>query len=98
MDILTLCNKIELQTEIKDKVLAFTKDFDFNRIKNQLSDFCIYEKMDDAYRSIQSVLGKDEDNIKILACMLKASADVYDIYKAKYVGERLKYHQFSKTI
>lgn len=89
MDILTLCNKIELQTEIRDKVLAFTKDFDFSRIKNQLSDFGIYEKMDDAYRSIRSVLDKDEDNIKILACMLKASADVYDIYKEKCISDEI---------
>ncbi len=87
MDVLNLCKKIELQTEIRDKVLTFTKDFDFGRIKNYLSDFCIYEKMDDAYSSIRSVLGKDEDNIKILACMLKASADVYDIYKEKGISD-----------
>ena len=87
MDVLNLCKKIELQTEIRDKVLTFTKDFDFGRIKNYLSDFCIYEKMNDAYSSIRSVLGKDEDNIKILACMLKASADVYDIYKEKGISD-----------
>ena len=29
---------------------------------------------------LQTILGEDTDNIKILACMLKASADLYDIY------------------
>ncbi len=83
MDIFKLCNKIELQDEIKEKVLAFAEDFDFRNVNHLLADFCVYEKMDEARIQLQEYLGEDEDGIKILACMLKASADLHDFYEKK---------------
>lgn len=83
MEIHTLCNKIQLQPKIKSRVLEFANDFDFNSVDKQLFAFQIYEKMSEALAELQTILGADEDNIKILACMLKASADVYEIYKDK---------------
>ena len=89
MDILTLCNKINLGTEIKSRVLEFADNFDFNTVDKQLKDFLIYEKMNDAQLELQTILGKDEDNIKILTCMLKASADAYEIYKTKGISDNV---------
>lgn len=89
MNILTLCNEIKLQPEIKNQVLAFVDSFDFNTVDKQLRDFLIYEKMNEALSEIQVLLGEDADNIKILACMLKASADVYEIYQAKGVSNEI---------
>ena len=89
MDILTLCNKINLGTEIKSRVLEFADNFDFNTVDKQLKDFLIYEKMNDAQLELQTILGKDEDNIKILTCMLKASADAYEIYKTKRISDNV---------
>ena len=48
MDILTLCNKIKLQPDIKSRVLEFADNFDFNTVDKQLKDFLIYEKMNEA--------------------------------------------------
>lgn len=48
MDILTLCNKIKLQPDIKSRVLEFADNFDFNTVDKQLKDFLIYEKINDA--------------------------------------------------
>lgn len=87
MDIVTLCNKIELQDEIKGKVLSFVGNFDFNSVNSILSDFCVYEKMDEARMQLQEYLGEDEDGIKILSCMLKASVDIYDFYKSKGISD-----------
>ena len=87
MDIVTLCNKIELQAEMKDKVFAFTKEFDYNSVNHLLAEFCFYEKMNDSRVKLQSILGEDADGIKILSCMLKASADIYDVYKAKGIRD-----------
>lgn len=87
MDILTLCNKINLQTEIKSRVLEFADNFDFTKVDKQLKDFLIYEKMNEARLELQAILGEDEDNIKILTCMLKASADIYGIYKTKGISD-----------
>ncbi len=86
MDILTLCNEINLQTEIKNRVLDFADNFNFDTVDKQLKDFLTYEKMSEALIELQAILSPDEDNIKILACMLKASVDIYDIYKAKGIN------------
>lgn len=89
MNILTLCNKIKLQPEIKTRVLEFANNFGFNTVDKQLEDFLIYEKMNEARLELQTILGDDEDNIKILTCMLKASADAYAIYKTKGISDKI---------
>jgi len=61
-------------------------DFDFNSVSKQLKGFLKYEKMSEALKKLQMILGEDTDNIKILACMLKASADLYEIYKEKGIS------------
>lgn len=83
MTLTELCDKINLQTNIKNRVIRFASGFHFETIDKQLKDFLIYEKMNDARAELQTILGNDEDNIKILTCMLKASVDAYEIYKEK---------------
>ena len=87
MIISILCDRINLQPEIKFRVLEFANDFDFNSVDKQLFAFQIYEKMSEALAELQTILGEDTDNIKILACMLKVSADVYEIYKDKGISD-----------
>ena len=89
MNILTLCDRINLQPEIKSRVIEFTNGFDFNLMNKQLKDFQNYEKMSEALAELQTILGEDTEKIKILACMLKASADVYEIYKEKGIGDEI---------
>ena len=89
MDLLTLCDKIHLQPEIKSRVLAFSNDFDFNSVNKQLKEFRNYEKISEALTELQAILGADTDNIKILSCMLKASADVFDIYQAQGISNEV---------
>ena len=87
MNILTLCDRINLQPKIKSRVTIFSNVFDFSIVKDQLISFQNYEKMSEALTELQAILGEDTDNIKILACMLKASADVYEIYKDKGISD-----------
>ena len=89
MNVSHLCDKINLQSEIKSQVLAFSNQLDFTTVDKQLKDFLEYEKMNDAQIELQSILGDDKDNIKILACMLKASADAYDIYKKNGISDEI---------
>ena len=89
MNILTLCDYIKLQPEIKFSVIEFVNDFDFNSVNKQLIGFQNYEQMSNALSELQTALGEDTDNIKILACMLKASANVYDIYKEKGISDEI---------
>lgn len=87
MNIDQLCKAIHLQSEIEKRVIAFSDSFDFKTIEYLLKDFTIYEKMDSARKRLQIQLGEDEDNIKILACMLKASADVYTDCQEKGIDD-----------
>ena len=48
---------------MKDKVFAFTKEFDFNSVNHLLAEFCFYEKMNDSRVKLQSILGEDADGI-----------------------------------
>lgn len=89
MNITNLCDKINLQPEIKSCVIEFANGFDFSIVANQLRDFQNYEKMSKALAEIQTILREDTNNIKILACMLKASADVYEIYKDKGISDEI---------
>lgn len=89
MDIKTLCDNIDLHSEIKSSVLKFADNFNFDTVNNLLKDFLVYEKMNDARIKLQTVLGEDKDNIKILTCMLKASVDAYGIYKTKGISDEI---------
>ena len=89
MELLALCDEIQLQPEIKSRVLEFANGFDFSSVNKQLKGFRNYEQMSEALTELQAILGEDTDNIKILSCMLKASADVYDIYQAKGISNEV---------
>lgn len=89
MTLFELCNEIAMQSEIKTRVFDFANRFDFNIVGKQLKDFLVYEKMEEARLELQVILGDDEENIKILSCMLKASADIYDIYKTKGISDKI---------
>ena len=89
MDISTLCDKINLQPEIKYRVLEFANSFDFSSVDKQLKDFRNYEKMDKALKELQEILNDDDYNIKTLTCMLKASADIYELYKEKNISDKI---------
>ena len=89
MMIKELCDLIKLQECIKERVLAFSESFDFSTIEKILGDFRDYKKMKSARLELQEILGEDEDRIKILACMLKASANLHDIYKGKGISDEV---------
>lgn len=89
MNIATLCDTIQLQPEIRSRVRAFEDAFDFDSVHGQLQDFRTYEKMNSACQELQTILGEDGDRIGMLACMLKASADVYEMYGEKGISDKI---------
>lgn len=89
MTIKELCDLIELQDVIKERVLVFSEEFDFSAVEKILDDFRDYKKIKSARLELQGILGEDEDKIKMLACMLKASANLYNVYKAKGISDKI---------
>ena len=89
MNIATLCDKINLQPQIKQSVLSFVEKQDFKKIDEVQKDYFIYEKMKEALNKTRELLGEDLDGIKILSCMLKASLNAYEVYKEKGISEEI---------
>lgn len=56
MDILTLCYEINLQPEIKIRVLDFADSFNFDTVDKQLKDFLTYENMSEALIELQNIV------------------------------------------
>lgn len=89
MTINELCDLIELQDVIKERVLEFSEEFDFSTVEKLFENFRDYKKIKSARLELQGILGEDEDRIKMLACMLKASANLYDLYKSKGISDEV---------
>lgn len=89
MNISILCDQINLQPTIRTRVLAFADTFDFSLVHHPLMQFRRYEKMSEALTQLQALLGDDPDHIKMLACMLKASADLYTVYQEKGFSDKI---------
>lgn len=87
MNLETLCDKIELQQEIKTQVLEFVNNFNFQ--DEIQKGYFIYQNMKDALDKTRSLLGEDLDGIKILSCMLKETLHTYEIYKEKEIPEKI---------
>lgn len=69
--------------------MSFIEDFDFKSVDKQQKGYLIYRNMNEALTQTQAILGKDTDGIKILSCMLKVSADTYEIYQKKGVSDKI---------
>ena len=89
MELCTLCKEIQLQPRIKYRVLAFAATFDFTTVAKQMEDFRDYGKMSEALASLQTILGADPGGIKILSCMLQASANIHGMYQLKGISDRI---------
>ena len=84
-----LCEQIGLQEDVKAAVLDFAAGFDFGGVEGPLGDFRQFEKMKQARRRLEEILSPDEDHIKMLACMLKGSADAYALYQEKGISDQI---------
>ena len=89
MNINKLCDKINLQPQIKIKVLDFINNFDYQKVEEYQKEYFIYKNMKDALDKTRNLLGEDSDGIKILSCMLKESLHTYKIYKEKEIPEKI---------
>jgi len=87
MTIAELCQAIYLPEAVQEQVLAFAQDFDFTRVDELLARFQSRKEMMQACEELRAYLGKDEDGMKILACQLKASADLHERYRQTDISD-----------
>ncbi len=89
MTVKDLCKRIELNQSVAENVVSFSENFDFSEIQPWLDDFRVMEKRKAARQTLQCYLGEDDGNFKILACMLKAAADLYTFYQQKQIEDEI---------
>lgn len=87
MNITTLCDKIELQSCVKEKVLSFTENFDFQKIDELQKNYFSFANMKTALNQVRELLAEDTNGIKILSCMLKESLYTYKVYQEKKIPD-----------
>lgn len=90
MNLSTLCDKIDLQPDIRKQVLSFTDNFDFQEIDEKQKGYFIYQNMKDALAQTQSILGEDMGAFKRNKLILFVIADILCIYKNKVIFLKLK--------
>lgn len=88
-EISEICSMISLQKEVADKVRAFDKQFDYSKIDSSIKKLFSRSSWDDGRKEIKSLIGCDEDGMKILTCMLHCSAIAYEMYQAKGIDEKI---------
>ena len=89
MNITTLCDKIELQSCVKEKVSSFTENFDFQKIDELQKNYFSFANMKTALNQVRELLTEDTNGIKILSCMLKESLYTYKVYQEKKIPDEI---------
>lgn len=89
MNISTLCDKIGLRADAKGRVVSFSENFDFRTVDELQKGYRKYSDMMDTLEQVRAVLGEDADGMKILACMLRAVLDAYEVYRDKGISDEI---------
>ena len=89
MTLKELCEKIELQDELAEKVLVLSKEFDTLPYKKYINDLTVMELSENTYKALKNQLGEDTFGIRILTCYLKAALITYEKYKTLDIDETI---------
>lgn len=89
MDLVTLCDRIYLPVEIREKVITYYNTDDFGRTGRFLEGLKKRETEEGVRRELEKTLEPDPGKIKMLTCMLQCGADLYRWYEEKGIPERI---------
>ncbi|MGB8455559.1 MAG: acyltransferase domain-containing protein [Anaerocolumna sp.] len=80
MNITDLCNLLEIQQEVQEKLIECEKCIDFICIEQEIEQMKHPESWKGALERLKCLLGCDEDGMKILTCQLLCACDTYTKY------------------
>ena len=89
MTVQELCNRIQLQEIVAEKVNAFISSYDFTNLEATLQDLITPETAKAAYEKLMATFPEDEDKIKVLACYLIGVSRVYDRYQKRGISDEI---------
>lgn len=89
MDLATLCNKIQLQNEIREEVIAYFESNVFHKVLPYISGLKNMETEKQTRKNLEKLLGTDSKKIKMLTCMLTCAVELYQWYQEKGICETI---------
>lgn len=89
MNLKTLCEGIALPKEIQDKVLAYSQSSAFGAAKNIIGGLKSMETEAATRAALKQILGEDEGQIKMLACMLVCAAEQHAWYQEHAIPDSI---------
>ncbi len=87
MDLETLCQKIALPEELQREAFKFYHSDAFSLVKDHIVGLKEMKTEAAARKELNNLLGKDENRIKMLTCMLVCAAEQYVWYKEKGIPD-----------
>jgi hypothetical protein len=84
-----LCNKINLQPEIIEKVLACHENFKYETVRPFLDKIYNRQTWEEGVKSLEKSFGEDPSGIKMLTCMLFCALHTHEIYEEKEIPDEI---------
>ena len=87
--IMEIMNMIDLQEEVKTLVIKEMNYLNFANLENDIKDLLEIKIANDAKNRLVEALQPDENNMKILACMLYALTFTYEKYQEMQIPDEI---------
>lgn len=84
-----LCELIELQDEVKEKVLAENNQMDFAPLEEHIVALTQKKVCFTAYEALKEMFGEDLPNAKMLCCYLRAALISYEKYQELGIDDEI---------
>lgn len=82
-----LCEMIQLQDEMTEKVLRLYQEIDFDAASEAMALLFSRDTWDAGRAALKSILGEDKDGCRMLTCMLICALKTRDMYRAAGIPE-----------
>ena len=87
--ILCMCERIGLQQEVIEKIIAFDTTFAYDNVKDEMNQLLTFQAANEARIKLKEKLGEDQNGIKILTCMVRCLEKTYDQYSKLGISEQI---------
>lgn len=87
MDLKSLCEKIELPSEVLSEVLSFDQEFDYSAVLTSMDKLFDCRTWEEGRMELKTAIGKDRLGIGMLACMLRCALKTWQNYQRLGIGE-----------
>lgn len=89
MTVKELCQKINVEKFMEEKVCEFIDSYDFSAVEDILQGLTKADSACAAYEKMMSTFADDKEQVKVLACYLLSACRSYDTYCEMGISEEI---------